>query len=96
MLHSNFSCCIMHAECAHVDCRLFWRHARPCAPHPSPICCRYLKALPKAAHFLCTPDAAAVALWQLLPEETPKNEVRPEAIRSGIVPLALISHLVAC
>lgn len=36
----------------------------------------YLKALPKAAHFMSTHDAAAVALWQLLPQETPKNEVR--------------------
>jgi hypothetical protein len=35
----------------------------------------YLKALPAAGHFMCTPDAAAVALWQLLPHETPRNEL---------------------
>ena len=28
-----------------------------------------------AGHFLTTPDANAAALWQLLPEETPKNEL---------------------
>jgi hypothetical protein len=35
----------------------------------------YVKALPRARHFIATPDAAAVALWQLLPEETPANEL---------------------
>jgi len=35
----------------------------------------YLKALPKAAHFIATKDSAAVALWQLLPHETPRNEL---------------------
>jgi hypothetical protein len=35
----------------------------------------YLKALPKAAHFIATPDNQAVALWQLLPQETPRNEL---------------------
>lgn len=35
----------------------------------------YLKALPKAQHFLSNTDGKAVALWQLLPQETPKNEL---------------------
>jgi hypothetical protein len=28
-----------------------------------------------AAHFIMTPDASAAALWQLLPSETPRNEL---------------------
>jgi len=43
----------------------------------------YLKALPKANHFMCTPDAAAVALWQLLPDETPRNELLAGWTRCG-------------
>ncbi len=35
----------------------------------------YLRALPRAAHFLAMPDASAVALWQLLPVECPRNEL---------------------
>eukprot|EP00878_Enallax_costatus_P015048 GHUV01015757.1.p1 GENE.GHUV01015757.1~~GHUV01015757.1.p1 ORF type:complete len:373 (+),score=114.43 GHUV01015757.1:743-1861(+) len=35
----------------------------------------YLKALPDAANFIATADSMAVALWQLLPQETPRNEL---------------------
>jgi hypothetical protein len=35
----------------------------------------YLKALPGATHFLATHDSQAVALWQLMPHETPRNEL---------------------
>lgn len=35
----------------------------------------YLKALPRAANFIATSDSKAVALWQLLPAETPENEL---------------------
>lgn len=35
----------------------------------------YLKALPGATHFLATADSQAVALWQLMPHETPRNEL---------------------
>ncbi len=35
----------------------------------------YLQALPRAAHFIATRDSQAVALWQLLPHETPRNEL---------------------
>jgi hypothetical protein len=35
----------------------------------------YLKALPGATHFLTTRDSQAVALWQLMPHETPRNEL---------------------
>lgn len=35
----------------------------------------YLKALPRAANFIATADSKAVALWQLLPAETPHNEL---------------------
>jgi hypothetical protein len=35
----------------------------------------YLKALPAAMHFMSTPDSRGVALWQLLPAETPHNEL---------------------
>jgi hypothetical protein len=35
----------------------------------------YLKALPRAANFIATADSKAVALWQLLPAETPRNEL---------------------
>ena len=35
----------------------------------------YLKALPRAANFISTADSKAVALWQLLPAETPRNEL---------------------
>ncbi len=34
----------------------------------------YLQALPDASHFIATPDHQAVALWHLLPDETPRNE----------------------
>jgi hypothetical protein len=34
-----------------------------------------LKALPCAANFIATADSKAVALWQLLPTETPRNEL---------------------
>ncbi len=34
----------------------------------------YLKALPDAQHFVATEDGACIALWQLLPQESPKNE----------------------
>lgn len=32
-----------------------------------------LQALPHARHFLCAAGGQAVALWQLLPRETPTN-----------------------
>lgn len=35
----------------------------------------YLKALPDATNFISTADSMAVALWQLLPQETPRNEL---------------------
>lgn len=35
----------------------------------------YLKALPGAANFIATQDSQAVALWQLMPHETPRNEL---------------------
>lgn len=55
----------------------------------------YLKALPKANHFMCTPDAAAVALWQLLPDETPRNELLAGWTRILRVPLRLWPSLLA-
>jgi ribosomal protein S18 acetylase RimI-like enzyme len=55
----------------------------------------YLKALPAAAHFYATPDAAAVALWQLLPSETPRNELLAGWTRILRVPLRLWPALVA-
>ena len=45
----------------------------------------FVKALPKARQFIATPDAAAVALWQLLPEETPRNELLAGWTRCGAV-----------
>ena len=56
-------------------------HSRPYLPTntlPPPAithASRYVRALPHAAHFLATPGASAVALWQLLPQETPRNEM---------------------
>ncbi|GBF92311.1 acetyltransferase [Raphidocelis subcapitata] len=55
----------------------------------------YLRALPKAAHFISTRDAAAVALWQLMPQETPRNELLAGWTRILRVPLRRWPALVA-
>ncbi|GBF98028.1 hypothetical protein Rsub_11139 [Raphidocelis subcapitata] len=47
----------------------------------------FLHALPDAAHFLATRDGAAAALWQLLPLETPRNELLAGWTRILRVPL---------
>jgi ribosomal protein S18 acetylase RimI-like enzyme len=49
----------------------------------------YLKALPGATNFISTPDSLAVALWQLLPQETPANELLAGWTRFLRVPLRL-------
>lgn len=47
----------------------------------------YLKALPRASNFIATADSKAVALWQLLPTETPRNELWAGWTRILAVPL---------
>lgn len=49
----------------------------------------YLKALPGATNFIATEDSLAVALWQLLPQETPQNEFWAGWTRILRVPLKL-------
>ncbi|KAI8469028.1 MAG: hypothetical protein J3K34DRAFT_425233 [Monoraphidium minutum] len=55
----------------------------------------YLRALPTARHFVATRDADAVALWQLLPRETPANELLAGWTRIFRVPLKLWPAAVA-
>eukprot|EP00879_Flechtneria_rotunda_P021773 GHRR01022959.1.p1 GENE.GHRR01022959.1~~GHRR01022959.1.p1 ORF type:complete len:199 (+),score=64.81 GHRR01022959.1:543-1139(+) len=53
----------------------------------------YLKALPAATNFIATADSLAVALWQLLPLETPRNELLAGWTRIFNVPPRLWGQL---
>jgi hypothetical protein len=56
----------------------------------------YLKALPRAANFIATSDSKAVALWQLLPAETPRNELWAGWTRILAVPPRKVRALRVC
>lgn len=56
----------------------------------------YLKALPRASNFIATADSKAVALWQLLPTETPRNELWAGWTRILAVPPRKVRPAAGC